>query len=598
MIQEEPMKISRLIIKNYRNLKDVDICLGETVALIGENNSGKSNLLRAVTLPFLTDESSFSGKSLSWIDINDTAKDKYYHYIIENQKSIIDGTIKCADFIKEMPVVKVEVQLKADVTENYFVKDLSYSVENGELVYGLRYEYKPSKAEEIFKLVKHILMQETVDEISIKKVKMNLLPTEFYAYSITVPDKGSVAYDTLKLYKYTALEAERDEFSRTKERLGSKSLVKVLQMGLSDDDKLKVEKEYNHFFEELKTVSKMDHVINWQEESELEDAKEFFEHISILPNMPPMQTILNSIRLGYSDAELTLQGLGCRNLILLLVLINSLMGKKNDVALNILTIEEPEAHLCINNIRLMSSFLKAFASKNKSAQLFYSTHSTELINKMDLKNVIIVHEGNAFSLLQELEEEERDYLTKNPNLDLFKLFFSKKCILFEGISEEMLIRSYLDSKNELSDIELISFHKGYTKIIEIWKKVNSGTSNKLGIIRDYDYQDKAKKDHDKYDDGKTICVRTTDEKTLEPEIVKTGDNYTILKDKYGETLGWKDMSFEEMQKAWQNAKASDMLTICKDIECGELPDLEMPKHIKDVLDFMKKTSVMVEGKKS
>ncbi len=36
------MKISRLIIKNYRNLKDVDICLGETVVLIGENNSGKS----------------------------------------------------------------------------------------------------------------------------------------------------------------------------------------------------------------------------------------------------------------------------------------------------------------------------------------------------------------------------------------------------------------------------------------------------------------------------------------------------------------------------------------------------------------------------
>lgn len=175
---------------------------------------------------------------------------------------------------------------------------------------------------------------------------------------------------------------------------------------------------------------------------------------------------------------------------------------------------------------------------------------------MDLKNVVIVHEGNAFSLLQELKEEERDYLTQNPNFDLFKLFFSKKCILFEGISEEMLIRSYLDSKNELSDIELISFHKGYTK---------------------------------------TICVRRTDEKTLEPEIVKTGDNYAILKDKYGETLGWKDMSSEEMQKAWQNAKASDMLTICKDIECGDLPDLEMPKHIKDVFDFMKKTSVMVEG---
>lgn len=444
------MKISRLIIKNFRNLRSIDICLGESVALIGENNSGKSNLLRAVTLPFLTDESGFSGKNLSWIDINDTAKAEYYKYIIENQDKIVDGTLCCGDFIKVLPVVTVEVHLKIEANEGYFVKDLSYSVENGDILYGLRYEYKPSRIEEIYKMVKHVLSQETVDENSIQKVKMNLLPTEYYSFSITVPDKGKVSYDVLKLFKYTSLEAERDEFSRTKDRLGSKSLVKILQMGLSDDDKLKVEKEYNHFFEELKSVSKMEHVINWQEESDLREAKEFFSHISILPNMPPMQSILNSVRLGYSDAELTLQGLGYRNLILLLVLINSLMEKKSDMALNLLTIEEPEAHLCINNIRLMASFLKIFSSNNPSAQLFYSTHSTEFINKMDLKNVVILHAGNAFSLMQELDDKELDYLSRNPNMDLFKLFFSKKCVLFEGISEEMLIRSYLDSKVELN----------------------------------------------------------------------------------------------------------------------------------------------------
>lgn len=591
------MKISRLIVKNYRNLRDIDICLGESVILIGENNSGKSNLLRAVTLPFLTDEFNFSGKNLSWIDINNDAKKEYYKYIIENQDLILNGTLNCNDLIKKMPIITVEVQLKADFTENYFLKDLSYSIENGDILYGLRYEYKPSlKLNEMFDLIKHVLSQEKIDESSINKVKMNLLPTEYYTYSVTVPDKGSIAYDTLKLYKYTALEAERDEFSKSKERLGSKSLVKLLQMGLTNDDKLKVEKEYNHFFEELKNISKMEHIINWQEESELKEAKNFFEHISILPNMPPMQTILNSIRLGYSDEELTLLGLGYRNLILLLVLINSLMGKKKDIALNILTIEEPEAHLCINNIKLMASFLKIFTLKNKSAQLFYSTHSTELINKMDLKNIVVVHNGKAFSLLKELKEEERDYLTKIPNLDLFKLFFSKKCILFEGTSEEMLIRSYLDSKKELSDIELISFHKGYTKIIEIWKKVNLGTNNKLGIIRDYDYQEKAKKNHEKYDDGKTICVRTTDEQTLEPEIVNTGRNYSILKNKYGKKLGWENMSPKEMQEAWKNAKASDMLTICKDIERGELLDLQMPKHIKEVLDFMKNDSINYKEK--
>ena len=87
MIQEEPLKISRLIIKNYRNLKDIDICLGETVVLIGENNSGKSNLLRAATLPFLTDESSFSGKSLSWIDINEQAQNRLQIIISQMQKA-------------------------------------------------------------------------------------------------------------------------------------------------------------------------------------------------------------------------------------------------------------------------------------------------------------------------------------------------------------------------------------------------------------------------------------------------------------------------------------------------------------------------------
>lgn len=582
------MKINRLKVKNYRNFKEINISLGDIVVLIGENNGGKSNLLKAITIPFLTDDYSSSSKNLSWIDINDESKEKYYKYLIDNQEKIKNGEITCSEFIKEMPIVEVEVHLTPREEELYFVKDLSYKIENDEIVYGLRYEYKPFKHEELFETIKNILLVETIDEDSIKKIKMNLLPVEYYNYYITVPNKGPISYDALKCFKYTALEAERDDFSRTRERLGSKSLVNVLQRGLDKSEKVTVEKEYNNFFDKLKSIIKMEEVINWQDETEIEDAKEFFSHISILPNMPPMKTILNSIRLGYSDEELSMQGLGHRNMILLLVLINSLIERRNDIALNILTIEEPEAHLCINNIKIMASFFQVFAIKNPSMQLFYSTHSTEFINKMNLKNVVIVHDGDAVSIGEELNDEELDYLIKNPNTDLFKLFFSKKCILFEGISEEMLLRSYLDSIEELSDVELISFHKGYTKIIEIWEKVNAKTKNKLGIIRDYDEEDKAKKKHDKYNNEKTICVRTTSKETLEPEIVYTGNNYEILKEKYGDTLGWKDLSKDQLQRAWRDAKASDMLIICKDIEKGELKNLQMPKHIKEVLDFMRK----------
>ncbi len=80
----------------------------------------------------------------------------------------------------------------------------------------------------------------------------------------------------------------------------------------------------------------------------------------------------------------------------------------------------------------------------------------------------------------------------------------------------------------------------------------------MGIIRDYDNQKGAKDKHDKLDDGKSICVRTTSEYTLEPEIVKTGNNYSILQKKYGDTFGWKSMSVEQMQQAWRDAKAADI----------------------------------------
>lgn len=586
----EDLKITHVKIRNYRNLRDIDIGLAETVAIIGENNSGKSNFLKAITLPFLTDDNTHISKKLSWIDINNETRKCYYKKIILNQNKIRNDEITVEQFAEFLPTVSVEVNIQASGAEEYYVKDMSYAIEDGEIQYGIKYEFAPKNCADIFRVVKEVVSQTEINDANLKEVKMNLLPVEYYNYSIKVSDGSNVSYDTLRMFKYEALEAERDDFSKTKNQLGSKFLVDLLKDRLSDQDKLKIEKEYSHFFEALKEISDINDIINWQETSELKGAKKFFSHINILPNMPPMQSILSSVRLGYSEEELSMQGLGHRNLVLLFVLINSLLGKETDIALNVLTIEEPEAHLCINNTRLMVSFLKAFTDKNKTVQLFYSTHSTEFINKMNLKNVVVLHNGKAYSFADELEDEDFAYLAKNPNLDLFKLFFSKKCILFEGISEELLIRSYIDSKETLSDIEVLSFHKGFKKIMNIWKKVNEGSDNKLGIIRDYDNQSNAKKQHDKYNDDKEICVRTTEYYTLEPEIVNTGDNYKILKNKYGDVFGWNDMTDDQLTEAWKNAKATDMFTICKDLASGELEGFQMPKHIQDVIDFLSQES--------
>ena len=299
--------------------------------------------------------------------------------------------------------------------------------------------------------------------------------------------------------------------------------------------------------------------------------------------MPQMSSILGSIRLGYENDYMFLQGLGHRNLVLMTVLLNSYLKKDRDISFRLMTVEEPEAHLCVSNILLMISLFNVFSKKNGYTQIVYSTHNTEFVNKIGLDKVIVMHKGEVFNLKQELTDKERDYLTANPNTDIFTLLYSKKTILVEGITEELLIKSYLQTRSDLNEIKVLSFHKGFAKIIDIWKRVNARSGNKLGIIRDFDDQPRAQRDHEDRQDGNVI-VETTTGYTLETDI--TNKNYKLLQEKYGTEYGWNDMTPDELQKDWRNKKSDVMLRICHDLVSGNLDGFILPKHIQDVIDFM------------
>lgn len=63
-------------------------------------------------------------------------------------------------------------------------------------------------------MVKEVVSQTEINDANLKEVKMNLLPVEYYNYSIKVSDGSNVPYDTLRMFKYEALEAERDDFQK------------------------------------------------------------------------------------------------------------------------------------------------------------------------------------------------------------------------------------------------------------------------------------------------------------------------------------------------------------------------------------------------
>ena len=165
------MRISRVQIQNFRNIKTADVRLGDVVTLIGENNSGKSNFLYALTLPFLSDDNNIR-KNLSWADINSEARDEYYQFILNRKDDILNETLHFDDFVEKLPVIAIEVDLIPEEEELYCVKDICHSVDaNGNLIYGLRYEYKATHPEEILSQVRSILDSEQIDSESIENIR-------------------------------------------------------------------------------------------------------------------------------------------------------------------------------------------------------------------------------------------------------------------------------------------------------------------------------------------------------------------------------------------------------------------------------------------
>ncbi|MFL2101342.1 ATP-dependent nuclease [Desemzia sp. FAM 23989] len=582
------MKITKVYIENFRNLTEVSVRLMGVTAIIGNNNSGKSNFLRALTLPLLSEEIGTSSKNLSWTDIGNESKNKYYEFIESNKDALSKGKVELSMFEAIIPKITVTIEFTVEDSESYSMKDFAVSFsETGEAQYQLSYSFTCKNSKELMEHVAEVI-NNTDSGNSLEELKLNLLPVSLYTYAIYVPFKEkNLSYDNLKLLKYNSIQAERDEFSNSNTRLGSKQLVQLLNKKLSTSSMIKIESEYTNFFEQIKSLSGMDEVLNWQENTEIKNAQDFFSKISILPNMPPMTSLLNSVRLGYDESSLASQGLGYRNLILQLVMINSLIEASNSLY-SLLTVEEPEAHLCYENQQIMNSFILNIASGNKDLQLVYSTHSLQFLDKLDLKNIVLINEGKGYAFIEEFTSNELNYLSKNPNLDLFKLFYSSRCILVEGISEELLIKSYIKNKhNTLSNIEIISFHKGFKKIIDIWLKINIHTNNKLGIIRDFDNQPRAQEEHEAYNSYDNIFVKTTVNYTLEDDIVMQGNNFSILKKYFEAMYGWSNIETPELlSKKWKSAKAEIMLQFCVDIGNEELSNVELPQHIALVLNSL------------
>lgn len=571
------MYIQKIHIENFRNFKYIDIPLNQFTIVVGENDAGKSNLLDAIRLVLNNNSLQYISRSLSITDINKDAVKEFQVYLQEN-KSEISDKLNEKDFMqsvyKKIPVVKVRLTFIDAKTEyqKQLLKDWINLNEEDKICFEVEYLYAPPKLRDFIE--ECLFLQDKVDNF--------MIPVEKYEYRIySLNNLKSINKDKVKNFNVSVINAERDTFSESDKQNSYRLVSSLIEKSITKEDRVQIEDSYNKFFDEIQEIKSFKKIFEKMEENKkFENLKEFIEEMKLIPNFPNLKNIFTNINIGYGEEFLYQKGLGTRNLMYLILLFSYFQN--NDKIFNFLCIEEPEAHLCVNNFNLVLDFIKKSVEvQNDFMQLLITSHNPKVINKLKLNNVVILKNGKAISLKQ-VDDKLVNYLAKRPNFDTLKILFAKRLILVEGPTEEMLINTLLDKEvGILNEIEVIAIgQKGYKTFLDIWLQIHKDDSTScIGVVRDFDDQPKAKKEHQAYDEQyENIFVRTTEKYTLEDDLVATGKNAKIIKD-YFKIEG-------DVAKFLKDSKADNMRCLCEAISEDEIT-IELPNHIGEIIECVK-----------
>jgi putative ATP-dependent endonuclease of OLD family len=419
------MRISRVVIKNFRSFERLDVALNEaTTCVIGENNTGKSNFLHAIRLCI------------------DAALSSAYRSLIPSD---IHATVNIAE--PNQILVGLEIIDFAGKT-------------NEEALVGA-WQFNPGQSRLFYRFRPKLAVREDLDagEIEPGTLKLSDYHWEILGGGDPAYDLADIEWDDdvgssirfadLQSFLVVFLPALRDVEGDLRQFRSSPLARLIDAMDIDDAEKEQLLDSLRKANEEIAAAKSIDAVANAIDTSFKNVAGPAFSmDVALGLAEPSFQAIVRALRIlltnnAMENFDPSSNGLGLNNILYVSILIEYFKKRlaQKKTAGQIVLFEEPESHL---HPQLQLSLFKALSAL--PFQSILTTHSTHITAHAGLPSyVVLTQTGNAAvascvpAASANLDAAEVRDLERYLDATKSGLLFARMVMLVEGPAELFLI---------------------------------------------------------------------------------------------------------------------------------------------------------------
>jgi putative ATP-dependent endonuclease of the OLD family len=453
------MRISKLLIENFRSIQKLETDLPQICALVGPNNAGKSNILLAIQRVLGRD----------WIGVNNFGEEDVY-------ARAPDRDIKIA--VSFDPAIQYAKYKGGDPTE---IKTLSFEY--------TRYKVAAQKGQR--RLDQKCFDDKGKEPTVLAKQPKKGEPHQYEKlYNIPSEVRQSIPFiyigtnrslkEHLPSARYSLLRPLLEDIDRDLHDPAQTVLVK--QADGSQSQEPRIERFRKHMeaamrmlrtdaFIALENAIKQNALrqLGFDPATDTDKLDFFFSPFDTMHFYKSLDLLVREGSFTISATEL---GEGIQNALVLAILQAFEQRRKQGA---ILLIEEPEMFL---HPQMQRSLYKTLCEIAKTNQIIYTTHSPHFVTVPDYHQVLLVRkppDGTTVRVSDvPTDQKRREKLIKELDPERNELFFASRLLLVEGDTEKLALPEY--AKQLKLDLD----REGAT-IVEVGGKRNLPEFAKIAI---------------------------------------------------------------------------------------------------------------------